>query len=250
MSVPLLVEFYNALPDDALRGGLDWPTTPSITNREEGRSTESKRVGGKARRRAAIHVFRKQVQQRYTEGTLRRVLLTGDVAGRRAAAFALGLLGAPAINDDLAAALLDPDEEVARLACEALWTVWFRGDNSAHSNELYRILRLRDRAAALAALDDLIRQAPQFAEAYNQRAILYFRLEKFDRAVSDCESTLRLNPFHFGAQAGLGQSLLRLRKPRAALRAFRVALRINPRLDDIADTVRSLENALGEEGRF
>lgn len=249
MSVPLLVEFYNALPEDALRGGLDWPTTPTITNREVGRAREGKRVGGKARRRAAIHVFRKQVQERYLEGTLLRLVRMGSVAGRRAAVFALGLLGSPAVNDRLAAALLDEDDEVARLASEALWTLWFRGETAEHSNELYRILRLRDRHEALTALDELIRQAPRFAEAYNQRAILHFRLERYDRSAADCEAALRLNPYHFAAQAGLGQCLLRLRKQGIALRAFQAALRINPRLDGIAEMVRTLENALGDEGR-
>jgi tetratricopeptide (TPR) repeat protein len=99
------------------------------------------------------------------------------------------------------------------------------------------------------SLNDLIRTAPGFAEAYNQRAILHFRLEQYDRSVADCQAVLRLNPHHFGAQAGLGQCYLRLRRHRAALRAFRVALRINPHLDGIAETVRALENALGEEGR-
>ena len=77
----------------------------------------------------------------------------------------------------------------------------------------------------------------------------YLCLEHFDRSVADCQAALRLNRHHFGAQAGLGQCYLRLRRHRAALRAFRVALRINPRLDGIAETVRVLENALGEEGR-
>jgi tetratricopeptide (TPR) repeat protein len=249
MSVPLLVEFFNALPEDALRGGLDWPTRLSISDREDSRAMDGKRVGGKARRRAAVHVFCKQVQERYTEGTLLRVLAVADAPARQAAVFALGLLGSFAVNDVLAAHLHDEDEEVSRLASEALWTLWFRGDNAAHSNELYRILRMRDRDKALAALNELIRQAPRFAEAYNQRAILHFRQEQYDRSAADCEAVLRLNPHHFGAQAGLGQCYLRMRRHRAALRAFRTSLRINPGLDGIAETVRALENALGEEGR-
>jgi hypothetical protein len=42
---------------------------------------------------------------------------------------------------------------------------------------------------------------------------------------------------------------MRLRKPRAALKAFRRAFAINPSLDGIEDAIRDLENALGEEGR-
>jgi tetratricopeptide (TPR) repeat protein len=248
MSAPLLVEFFNALPEDALRGGLDWPVVGPLGAPGPGQAHQGK-TGGKARRRAAIHVFCKQVQERYLEGTLLRLLGMDDPAARRGAVFALGLLGSPAVNAALAGRLHDADEEVARLASEALWTLWFRGDDPGHSDELYRILRGRDRARALAGLDGLIAKAPRFAEAYNQRAILHFRLEQYDRAAADCEAALRLNPFHFGAQAGLGQCLLRLRRNRPALRALRNALRLNPRLDGIAETVRALENTLGEDGR-
>lgn len=244
MSAPLLVEFFTALPEDALQGGLDWPTTVSIDE-----PSPSPKTGGKARRRAAIHVFCKQVKQRYLEGTLLRLLEADYTLARRAAVFALGLLGSPAANDALAERLRDEDEGVARSAAEALWTLWFRGDSPAHSDQLYRSLRTRDGEKALASLDALIAQAPRFAEAYNQRAIRHFRLERYDRAAADCEAVLRLNPKHFGAQAGLGQCLLRLRRQRAALRAFRTALRINPHLNSVAEMVKTLENQPGEEGR-
>ncbi len=60
---------------------------------------------------------------------------------------------------------------------------------------------------------------------------------------------LKLNPHHFGALAGLGQCYLQQRKNKAALKAFRAAMRINPNLDGVAETIRAIENALGEEGR-
>ena len=107
-------------------------------------------------------------------------------------------------------------------------------------------MRSREPEKALAGLNDLIGRAPQFAEAYNQRAIVHFRLDQFDRSAADCEAALKLNPQHFGAQAGRGQCFLRLRKHRAALRAFKVALRINPRLEGVAEAVKTLENTLGE----
>lgn len=247
MNSPLLVEFFNALPDGALEGGLDWPI--SQYTREKASPTAETRTTGKARRRAAIHIFCKQVRQRYAEGTLLRLLHIGDTTARRAAVFALGLIGSPTANAVLAHRLHDEDEEVARLASEAMWSLWFRGGSPAHSDELYRILRLRDPEQAVAALDDLIERTPDFPEAFNQRAILFFQLGQFARSARDCTSTLKLEPHHFGAQAGLGQCLLRLRRPRAALRSFHLALRINPRLEGIAGTVKALEIALEDETR-
>jgi hypothetical protein len=54
---------------------------------------------------------------------------------------------------------------------------------------------------------------------------------------------LELNPFHFGAQAGMGQCFLKLRRPRAALRAFRQALETNPTLVHLTEMIETLERS-------
>ncbi len=200
---------------------------------------------------AAMRAFRDEVRTRYSEGTLHRLLQTASDAGtRRAAALALGLLGTfRGSNAALGHALHDRDEFVRTLAADALWEVWFRGSAPDHGVLLRQAATLPDFAQAMAAFDDLIREAPDFAEAYNQRAILYFRRGEYARSAADCEAVLRLNPVHFGAAAGLGQCYLRLNRPTAALRAFRQAVAIHPGLDEVAHAVRQLEAALGSDPR-
>jgi tetratricopeptide (TPR) repeat protein len=200
-------------------------------------------------RQAALEEFRQRVACRYSEGTLLRLLSSRDPRARRAAVLGLGLVGTMAANPPLAARLHDADVEVARLAGDAMWSLWFRGDGQDRAEELRRLTRLRDAEKALAGLDELVRRSPTFAEAFNQRAVVLYRLGRYERSIADCQRALQLNPHHFGAQAGMGQCFLKLRKDRAALKAFRTALRINPHLDGIADTVRTLEIALGDEGR-
>jgi tetratricopeptide (TPR) repeat protein len=190
-----------------------------------------------------MRAFRSSVRERYTEGTLQRLLHSDDVRTRRAAVLALGLVGTIDSNPAVAAMLRDDDALVQRFASDALWELWFRGGNTDQNWALQQAVRQRDAAAARLTLDEVIRQAPDFAEAYNQRAIWFFKRGEYARAVEDCEVVLRLNPFHFGAAAGLGQCLLKQKKPRAALRAFRQALDINPTLDHLTDTIRTLEQA-------
>jgi tetratricopeptide (TPR) repeat protein len=225
VSNSLLVEYYQQIP--------------------EGRS-EAK---PKMTRKEAIEVFKHRIAERYNEGTLLRILEHGDNLSRRASLLALGLLGTMNACAGIAARLHDDDRQTAHMAADTLWTLWFRADSPANNQELQRLARQRDREKALAAIDVLIERAPEFAEAYNQRAIIYFRLKKFDRSIADCQKTLALNPYHFGAQAGLGQCYMQMRKHRAALKAFRAALRLNPFMDGVEETIRALENALGEEGR-
>lgn len=227
MSTPLLVEAYLKLPQpqpgddpDLLQAGVQ----------------------------GAMREFRDEVRSKYTEGTLQRLLTSPVDTSRRAAALALGLVGTLKSNAPLAAALRDPDTLVRKFSADSLWEVWFRGGTAEQSARLREATALPDFAQVLAALDDLVREAPDFAEAYNQRAVVLFRRGDFAKSIADCEATLRLNPYHFGAASGMGQCLLRLNKPKAALRAFRQALEINPDLVNLQETIRGLEAALGGAG--
>jgi tetratricopeptide (TPR) repeat protein len=246
----LLVELFSRLPQRFVRGPR--PTLGQYEDERQQLTGRAPRPAAPDRSRsgAALDAFRKKVQEKYTEGTLLRLLLNGEARSRRAAAYALGLLGSmPEANAPLASRLHDEDPEVQRLASDALWMLWFAAEAQPHCQELRRLVRLRDREQALAGLTLLLQKAPLFAEAYNQRAIVEFRLRQFERSATDCEKALELNPHHFAALAGLGQCYRHLRRNKSALKAFRAALRINPRLDSVAAAIRDLEQALGEEGR-
>lgn len=228
MGAALLVEYYRRMPNRRAKDDAEtWRR-----RQEEGRRK-----------------FLGLAQSRYTEGTLVRLLENGDAKARRAALLALGRLAGMDANAVIADHLKDDDSEARRLAADALWALWFRAEEEENVEELQRLMRVRDREKAVAGLDLLLQKAPRFAEAYNQRAIHFFKMKQFERAISDCEKTLQLNPYHFGALAGMAQSYMQMRKHKAALKAFRTALRINPNLDGVAETIRALENALGEEGR-
>ena len=192
----------------------------------------------------SMREFRSAVRERYTEGTLQRLLQTEDVKIRRAAVLGLGFIGTMEANATVAAALHDPDSLVQMFSADALWELWFRGGTPEQNQVLRRAAAETDPIKQRIELDDLIQKAPAFAEAYNQRAIWYFKRGEYSRAIEDCEKTLQLNPHHFGAAAGMGQCHAKLGKPHAALRAFRMALEINPALEHLHETIRSLEQTL------
>ena len=232
MREPLLLQYYQLLPG----------------SRADGPDADATREFRKGLTR-----FKRAVLARYNEATLQRLLRWQPAEVRQAAVLALGLVGSMKINASLAGCLHDEDGTVRRLASEALWSVWFRADAPENNAELQRILLLRvdevGPEAILADFDALLRKAPRFAEVYNQRGILQFRCGVYSRAVADCERALRLNPYHFGAASGLGQCFMKQKKLRAALRGFRRALRINPNLDGVRQSIASIERLLGEEGK-
>src|SRR5262249_3533473 len=145
----LLVEYYLELP--IARG-------------------EDTKVTGR-RLQATLEKFKQHAAQRYTEGTLQRLLGSSDVQARRAAVLALGMIGSMQSNILLAARLRDDDRKVQDLAVDALWSLWFRADSEANNKELERVRQMPDGNKKRACFDALIKKAPAFAEAYNQRAI-------------------------------------------------------------------------------
>jgi|AGTN01.1.fsa_nt_gi Tetratricopeptide repeat. len=105
-------------------------------------------------------------------------------------------------------------------------------------------MRSGDYDEALAALDHVVKTAPDFAEGWNLRATVHYLREEYALAVADIERVLALEPRHFGALAGLGRIFLELENKKAALRAFEAALRLNPHLDELREETNDLREQL------
>ena len=88
---------------------------------------------------------------------------------------------------------------------------------------------------------------PGFAEGWNKRAAVLYRMGRFDAAQTSVERTLALEPRHFLALAGLGVIHMRTGKLEEALRAFEVALRINPHLTVTRGVAERLRRQLRTE---
>jgi tetratricopeptide (TPR) repeat protein len=232
MKQPLLLQYYQLLPERRFEENpTDWPRLF----------------------RKPLEKFRAAVAARYNEASLQRLLKHPMPEVRQAATLALGALGSLAVNRDLARCLKDDDLTVCQLAEDALWSVWFRGDNPEHAAELEHLVHAQVGNAVNEQVEEgfnqLIAKAPLFAEAYNQRALYYYRIGNYAKAIADCERALRLNPVHFGAASGMGQCYMKQKRWRAALRAFRRALRVHPDLEGVLDMIESLRRLLGGEGK-
>jgi tetratricopeptide (TPR) repeat protein len=136
----------------------------------------------------------------------------------------------PSINA-LLEDLKNPNAGVRDLATERFWSLWFQQKGAYGLEGLRRsqeFLEAGEVIQAELALTDLIHDQPDFAEAWNRRAVLYYTQGQYKKSLKDCQEVLQLNPIHFGALHGLGLCYAALGAYREAIHAFRQALEIQP----------------------
>src|SRR6201995_4847082 len=143
-----------------------------------------------------------------------------------------------------------PDEVSAKHVEARIWAIWMQTPSDTAA-----LLMVRAKAAidaqqldvALKLLDATIKLRPDYVEAWNRRATLYYVKNDFARSLADIQQVLVREPRHFGALAGLGMIMQDLGDDKRALDAFRKALAINPHLERVPDLVKTLSEKV--EGR-
>ncbi|WP_035985811.1 tetratricopeptide repeat protein [Leptolyngbya sp. KIOST-1] len=127
--------------------------------------------------------------------------------------------------------LRQEDEYQRELATAALWQSWFYQKGAEGNQRLQTAQALVDQGeldAAEALLSALVAELPDFAEAWNRRAVLFFVQHRYREARADCQRVLELVPYHFGALHGLGLCHAALEQYEDAIQAFRRALVVQP----------------------
>ena len=152
--------------------------------------------------------------------------------------------------DVLFAKLRDPatGSEVLRIEPK-IWSLWMTQGSPTENQQLAEAtdaMGILAYAKSLEKLNRLIAASPNFPEAYNKRATLYYMMGRYDESLGDIDKTLDLEPRHFGALSGRGMVLLRQGKNAEALRAFKEALVVNPNMPGARISVQQLEKLLPE----
>ena len=183
------------------------------------------------------------------EQALRDLRNGRDVEARRRGAEALGETGTMADLPTLVQALRDADPLVRALAERGLWSVWSRSGDT-EIDDLLAIgieqMGARQGDAAVQTFSEVIRRKPEFAEAWNKRATIYFLLGDYAKSLADCDEVMKRNPYHYGALSGYGMIYLQLDQPERALAYLERALAINPNLTQVEETVEKLRRLLIE----
>jgi tetratricopeptide (TPR) repeat protein len=138
-----------------------------------------------------------------------------------------------------------PNDESAKYVENRIWAIWLASPSDTANLLMGRAknaIDAQDFDLAIRLLNAIIDIKPDFAEAWNRRATVYFAKKDFSRALADIREALAREPRHFGALSGLGIILQELGDDRRALDVFRRALAIHPHLERVPDLVKKLSD--------
>ena len=143
-----------------------------------------------------------------------------------------------------------PDEASAKHVEARIWAIWLQTPSDTAALLMTRAKAAMDAQkldVALKLLDAVIKLRPDYVEAWNRRATVYYLQNDYAHSLEDIEQVLVREPRHFGALAGLGMIMQDLGDDKRALDAFRKALAVNPHLDKVPELVKTLTEKV--EGR-
>ena len=143
-----------------------------------------------------------------------------------------------------------PDDASAKAIEDRIWAVWTGAGNETTNLLMSRAKKAaddKDYDLAIRMLSSIIEIKPDFTEAWNRRATVYFLKKDYVNSIADIGKVLAREPRHFGALSGLGLIMQDIGDEKHALDAYRKALEVYPRLRGMDEKVKTLVEKV--EGR-
>ena len=115
---------------------------------------------------------------------------------------------------------------------QKIWKIW-----STHpsDNKLTSLLSIgsdlvnnNELSKAIEIFTKVIEIDPNWAEAWNKRATVFYMIGEFEKSQKDIDQVLKLEKRHFGALAGQGLVNIKLKNYEKAIQSYKTAMEIYP----------------------
>lgn len=124
-----------------------------------------------------------------------------------------------------------PDESAAAEIAGAIEQLWQHSGSATADLLVARAsaaIEAERRDLAMKLLNAAVELQPDYAEAWNRRAYLFYLEDDYKRALGDIRRVLALEPHHYKALEGLANILQQLGEKKAALEALESLLKVHP----------------------
>jgi tetratricopeptide (TPR) repeat protein len=133
---------------------------------------------------------------------------------------------------------------------EKIWSIWNEHPTNNKLTEKLEfgteLMQYGDYNYALRVFDNIIVTDPEWSEAWNKRATLYFLMSQFKNSLDDIDKVLDIEPRHFGALSGQARIFIKLQKYEKAIKSIERALRFYPSFKS-GEMIPEIERLIREE---
>ena len=131
-----------------------------------------------------------------------------------------------------------------------IWSIWSKHPVDVRLTEKLELgtelMQYGDYNYALRVFDNIIINDPQWSEAWNKRATVYFLMNEFKNSLDDIDKVLSIEPRHFGALSGQARIFIKLQKYEKAIKSIERALKFYPSFKS-GEMIPEIERLIKEE---
>tara|TARA_B100000287_G_scaffold399977_1_gene418770 strand:+ start:41 stop:589 length:549 start_codon:yes stop_codon:yes gene_type:complete len=121
---------------------------------------------------------------------------------------------------------------------EKLTTLLAEGSAAVNNNQLTEAINI---------FTKVIELDPNWAEAWNKRATVFYLVGQFQKSQDDIDKVLNLEKRHFGALAGQGLVNIQLKNFEKAIKSYEKALEIYPSMRSPEIMIKEIEALIKQE---
>ena len=144
------------------------------------------------------------------------------------------------VNNQKGAALLETK----------IWSIWNEHPTNNKLTERLEfgteLMQYGNYNYALKVFDNIIVSDPEWSEAWNKRATVYFLMSQFTDSLYDIDKVLNIEPRHFGALSGQARIFIKLQKYEEAIKSIERALKFYPSFKS-REMIPEIERLIREE---
>ena len=142
------------------------------------------------------------------------------------------------------------NSKTAELLEKKIWSIW-----NVHPRDIKLTEKLEFGAEliqygnydyALKVFDNILANDPEWSEAWNKRATVFFLMKLYSKSLSDIEKVLKIESRHFGALSGQARIFIKLQEYEKAIVSLKKALKFYPSFRS-GELIPEIERLIREE---
>ena len=131
-----------------------------------------------------------------------------------------------------------------------IWSIWNEHPTNNKLTERLEfgteLMQYGDYSYALKVFDNIIVSDPEWSEALNKRATVFFLMNQFKDSLVDIDKVLNIEPRHFGALSGQARIFIKLQEYEKAIKSIERALDFYPSFKS-REMIPEIERLIREE---